>query len=110
MLRSFASIGILSFILSSCNVNHRPLGKRDLLKYVNDPGHGLTQNTDVQGVDVRLSFEPSSLLVAQEFVAGGKKDTGLIPALEKKYSTNYYFLVWIKHPRGLYKTGLRIRR
>jgi hypothetical protein len=85
--------GMLCLLLFGCHSRHRLLGKRDLLKYVNDPGHGLVRKTTVEGVDVGLSFEPSSLLVAQELIAAGKRDTSLLSALEKKYSTNYYFLL-----------------
>ena len=85
--------GILLLILTACGRKERPVSKRDLQKYVNDPRHGLAQQTSVADVDVRLTFEPSDLLVAHDLVTGGNRDTVKFNLLQRKYSGNYYFLL-----------------
>lgn|SRR6185437_75994 len=85
--------GLVFLILSGCSSRHRLVGRRDLLKYINDPGHGLVQKNAVEDVAVSLSFEPSSLLVAHDLETAGRKDSATINALQRKYSPNYYFLL-----------------
>jgi hypothetical protein len=69
------------------------VGKRDLVKYINDRRHGIVQEQEVAGVRAKLSFEPSCLLVGQELSTGGKGDTGTFGQLKRKYDNNYYFLL-----------------
>jgi len=85
--------GILLAALAACNSRQRLLGKRDFVKYINDPGHGLVKKTRIADVDVQVSYEPASLLVAQELTAAGHGDTSNLHGLEKKYASNYYFLL-----------------
>jgi len=83
----------LVLAVAGCQSRQRLMSKREFLKYINDPGHGLVQKTKVKDIDVQISYEPSSLLVAQELTAAGQRDTSVLHTLEKKYSTNYYFLL-----------------
>jgi hypothetical protein len=93
MIRYLLSVTGLLLLIGGCHSRQRLLSKREFLKYINDPGHGLVQKTKIKDVDVQLSYEPSSLLVAQELSAAGRGDTATLHNLEKKYSGNYYFLL-----------------
>ncbi|MCH5718196.1 hypothetical protein [Niabella hibiscisoli] len=85
------SIGILIvaafLLLYSCGITKKgSLSKEELLEYVNDPDNGLTKEQEANGVKVKLSFYPSSLLVAQE-----QADTIPIEKLKARYGGHYYF-------------------
>ncbi len=85
--------GIFCLLCLACSSRHRLLGKRDLEKYISDPAHGLIQKTTVEEADVSVDFEPSSMLAANEFTAGSRRDSVTLHGLQAKYSPNYYFLV-----------------
>jgi hypothetical protein len=88
---------VFSFIVllasAGCKERYKIVGKRDLLKYINDPSHELIREEMVHGINTSVSFEPSSLLIARELTALGRKDTVTLRGLEKKYAGNYYFLL-----------------
>ena len=85
--------GILLLILPACSRRERPVSKRELQRYINDPRHGLVQQATVEEVDVRLTYEPSDILVAHDLVTGGNRDTAKLNVLQRKYLGNYYFLL-----------------
>jgi len=93
MIRYLLSAAGILLVIGGCHSRQRLVSKREFLKYINDPGHGLVQKTKIKDVDVQLSYEPSSLLIAQELSAAPHGDTSTLRSLEKKYSTNYYFLL-----------------
>jgi len=80
-------------MVAACSSKQRLMSRRQFVKYINDPNHGLVQKTKVGDVDVQLSYEPSGLLVAQELTAAGAGKKPVLDSLEKKYSHNYYFLL-----------------
>lgn len=93
MNRYFLSAAFVVLMAVACGSRQKLVSKREFIKYINDPNHGLVQKMKINEVDVQLNYQPSSLLVAQEWSAGATRDTASLHALEKKYSTNYYFLL-----------------
>jgi len=86
-------LAILVFFIS-CEENlPDKLSKTELVKYISDKKHGLAQEQEVNGIKVRLSYQPSSMLVVQELQEEQKRDTVLIKELENKYRDRYYFLL-----------------
>lgn len=78
----------------SCEEGHGDkISKTELIKYINATKHGLVQEQEVNGTKVRLSYQPSSILVAGELQEGQKADTTVMQELENKYKDRYYFLL-----------------
>ena len=94
MVKYFIWVTGIVLVAVGCHSRQRLLGRRDFIKYINDPGHGLVQKTKVWDVDVQVSYAPSGLLVSQELVASrGQGNKNVLDSLEKKYSRNYYFFL-----------------
>lgn len=94
MVRARMAIAMVAvYLLTGCSGRQRVIAKRDLLKFINDPKHGLVRQQEVNGLTVRVSYEPSSLLVSQELARGGKSDSATIRALTEKYGKYCYFVM-----------------
>jgi len=91
-LQALLGVGCMC-LLYACGSSEKTMGRAALVKYINQPSNGLMQEQEVNGVNVRLSFQPTGMLVAQELPEGRTVDTAKVHALEKKYSRNYYFLL-----------------
>jgi len=87
----------LLVLLSSCSDSKKPLSKSELINYVQSASHGLSKTLYNGDVSIRLNFQPSSLLVAQELEMEDIQDTAAIARLEKKYGDQYYFLLQLSH-------------
>jgi len=79
-------VALLLFLCSCGIAKKSSLDKAELLEYINDPDNGLTKEQEVNGVKVKLSFYPSSLLAEQE-----QTDSIPVEKLKGKYSGYYYF-------------------
>ncbi|MBX2922619.1 MAG: hypothetical protein KF746_10545 [Chitinophagaceae bacterium] len=81
--------------LVCCNRPPASLSKQELLKYIADKQNRLWLEQEVNGITVRLSYQPAPLLALQEMEAYDNKrsDSLLYKTLEEKYNKNYYFLL-----------------
>ena len=94
MRNSCIGLAAILAVMTACQSRQRIVGKRDLVKYINDPRHGLVQKAKVNDVDVQVSYAPSGLMIAQELSASAAPKTKeRLDSLEKKYSRNYYFFL-----------------
>jgi hypothetical protein len=87
------TIFIAWICLSSCGGHKKLLSKRELEKYISKSENGLVKLEEVNGFKIRVSFQPSSLMIAREITDSNKTDSLFIKVLEKKYATNYYFFL-----------------
>lgn len=80
--------------LSSCRHTKEVMSKKELVAFIANKDNGLLSEHQINDIDVRVQYQPSSLLVAQE-IAGPdmRNNQRLIDSLEKKYSNSYYFLI-----------------
>jgi hypothetical protein len=79
--------------LCACNSIPKKMNRADLVRFVGDKDHGLSQEQEVNGIKVKLTYQPSGLLASQEIGEGRQVAQTMIDSIEKKYSKNYYFLV-----------------
>jgi hypothetical protein len=91
-MRKLLSVFLLCLLIIGCTRHKKIVSKAALLQYVNHAQNGLVKVQHINDVDVQVSFQPSSLLVAQELETT-KRDTATIHSLEKKYDSCYYFLL-----------------
>jgi hypothetical protein len=97
-LITYRSIILLAIIvlLQACNGNSKDPGKlseHELLQFINKKKNGMTQTRDVNGIVVKLTYQPGSMLVAQELAGEQWKDSVLLRKIEEKYDENYYFIL-----------------
>jgi hypothetical protein len=69
------------------------MSRAELIRFLGDKDHGLSQEQEVNGIKVKVTYQPSSLLVAQELGNEQLPAAAVIDSLEKKYKKNYYFLL-----------------
>ena len=97
-MRLHLTVLILMIGFINACTHPKELSKEDLLKYINESKNGLVKEQEINGVKINLAYRPSSLLVQQELETGQKKDSLLLPQLQKKYGTQYYFMLsYSKH-------------
>lgn len=72
-----------------CRHTESIVSRDELIKYINNPKNGLVKEQEVNGIAVRVSFQPGDMLVRQELEAGA--DTATIDSLKRKYNHQYYF-------------------
>jgi hypothetical protein len=80
-------------VICSCNSKNKLLTKDELTRYINNKKNGLMEEQEINGIKVRLSYRPSSMMVTQETEGVQKVDSIAIISLENKYKDNYYFLL-----------------
>jgi|GEM_PF-886771 len=83
----------IMIVLFSCNHHRVTLGRTALRKYISDPKNGLLKEKSVNGVTVRVSYQPVGFMVCRELDGSEKDNTKKASELEKKYERNYYFLL-----------------
>lgn len=91
-------------VLTLLCCSHPPatLSREELFRYIGNKQNGLVKEQQANGLTVRLSYQPSSLLVLQEMEAYDNKrgDSVFTRTLEEKYNKSYYFrLKFSKHNR-----------
>lgn len=79
--------------LLCCSRSPATLSREDLFTYIGNKQNGLLKEQEVNGLTVRISYQPSSLLVLQEMEGYDNKreDSIFVKALEEKYNKSYYF-------------------
>jgi hypothetical protein len=80
-------------LLCACSSYRKQMSRVELISYINDKDNGLVKEQESNGVQVKLSFEPSSLLAAQQLSAMPAASKVVIDSTQKKYTANYYFLL-----------------
>lgn len=92
-MKLFSAIFLITLCCIGCSDRKESVSRSELVKYINDPDHKLFKVQDVNGINIRLTFQPASLMAAQELSADLKKDTQAISSIKKKYAGNFYFLL-----------------
>ncbi len=80
-------------MLCACSGSPKAMSRVELIKFLGDKDHGLSQEQEVNGIQVKVSYQPSSLLAAQELNNERLPAASVIDSVEKKYKKNYYFLL-----------------
>ncbi|HYE55522.1 MAG TPA: hypothetical protein VD996_11785 [Chitinophagaceae bacterium] len=75
-------------MLAGCSPER--VSRDELVKYLQDKDHGLVHRTSVNGIGMRVSYQPRDLLIWQE-VGESKANARVIDSVEKKYSNQEYF-------------------
>lgn len=83
-----AIFSILTGILTSCS-NHTFDDKESLMTYLQDEENGYLSHKTVNGIDFRLLFRPTDLLVEQELGEHFTKED--VDSLREKYNKYLYF-------------------
>jgi len=86
------TLGLLLIGCSSKTVADKT-SRQELIRYVNDKKNGLAKEVNSNGTRVKVSYQPSCLLVASELNQGQENDIDTIKKLENKYRDRYYFLL-----------------
>ncbi len=81
------SFFLILMVLVSCG-RQQFSSEDDLWDYLNDESNGYMQEKTIHGIDFRLVYKPTDLLVKQSYNGGGDKE---IDSLRKKYSQYLYF-------------------
>lgn len=94
-MKIFAGFAVLlaAALVVCCGQEKKILSRTELIQYINDPGNGLKQTQEVQGIRAELRYQPSSLLVMQALGQENVADKKATDSLEKHYGKNYYFLL-----------------
>jgi hypothetical protein len=93
---------LLFLSLSSCTPEF--LTEEELTAYVLDEDNNLTKTSTSNGFDIKVTYRPTDLLIAQE--AGDKELAAEeLKRLQDKYGNYYYFILSISkdNKEGLYK-------
>jgi hypothetical protein len=80
-------------LLCACSSTPKTMNQANLVRYVNDKDHGLVKEQEVNGIQLKLSYQPASLLAAKELESTQQLPQTVIDSVEKKYAKNYYFLL-----------------
>ncbi|WP_205511073.1 hypothetical protein [Longitalea arenae] len=80
-------------LLCACSGTPKTMSRAELVKFIGNKEHGLSQEQEVNGIKVQVSYRPSALLAAQELGNGQLPPPAVIDSIESKYKKNYYFLL-----------------
>lgn len=92
MIWVFAGIAM---VILSCKSNQKLLKKDEMIRYINNSKNGLVQQHEINGINVRLCYQPFSLMVSREIEAARNKEEAFIKEVEKRYKDNYYFMLQV---------------
>jgi hypothetical protein len=70
---------------------HKKVTKEELMKYINNPKHGLMKEKQINGVTYKLIYKAPELLALQES-EGNQKLTKKLDSLISKYNKNLYVI------------------
>lgn len=71
MIRLFPRALAALLILAAAGCEHpTKVSKKELVAYINNPDNDLVQKNEVNGIQVRVAYKPSSLLVLQDWMTG----------------------------------------
>lgn len=84
---------LLLVLLGYCIISCAPstLTEAELKQFVLEPDNNLMQEETINDVNVRITYRPTDLLVAQELTNAA--DTAGISSLRAKYNKYYYFVL-----------------
>lgn len=97
---------LLLVFLGYCIISCSPsaLTEAELKQYVLEPDNNLIQEETINDVNVRITYRPTDLLVAQELT--NVTDTTHISLLRAKYNKYYYFVLSLsKNQREVIQAG-----
>jgi len=97
---------LLLVFLGYCIISCSPsaLTEAELKQYVLEPDNNLIQEETINDVNVRITYRPTDLLVAQELT--NVTDTTHISLLRAKYNKYYYFVLSLsKNQREAIQAG-----
>lgn len=80
-------------LLCACSGTPKTMSRAELVKYIGDKDHGLSQEQEVNGIKVQVTYRPSALLAAQELGNGQLPPAAVVDSVESKYKKSYYFLL-----------------
>lgn len=86
--KAFLTYGFLLTIFISCSGNTFD-SEEELVRFIQDKEHGFLHTKSIKGVDYKLLYKPTDLLVAQELT--DKTDATLRDSLRLKYGQYLYF-------------------
>ena len=75
----------------SCST--KPLNKEQLASYIQKKENGLQQKEEINGIDVRVSYQPKEMLVYQEMGEENKPTKHLVDSITNKYKAQEYFTI-----------------
>jgi len=84
---------VLVFSMMSCSQTKSKLSKQELAQYISNKKNGLVKEQEINGTRIRLSYQPTCMLVIRELEPEQKNDSVVIKTLEEKYNSHYYFLM-----------------
>lgn len=89
MRKSYLILGLLA-LLGSCTPKR--LSQSALQQYVADESNGLMKSEQVKGLEVKIAYRPTDLLIAQE-VGDRTPSVVELAQLEKRYGEAQYFIL-----------------
>ncbi len=95
-IQQLTGLLFLVFIMASCK---RSLSEEKMVKYINNPKHGLIQENLINGTQLKLIYRPSDLLAWQEIQATDSVSRDKVKKIRARYNGQYYFLLSIS-PQG----------
>src|SRR4051812_41993108 len=78
------------FLTEGCST--RQMNKEQLSKYIQQDDNGLMKKEGINGIDVRVSYQPKDMLLCQE-TEGGKLTKQMIDSIRSKYESQEYFTI-----------------
>lgn len=92
MTKTFSNITILFIFLLifSCN---RTMTYEEMFKYINNPQNGLTQEKEIDGTKIKLTYRPSQMMAYQELKQKHNVSKNEIKNINTKYAKQYYLVL-----------------
>jgi hypothetical protein len=84
---------LLLLSLTAGTACSRKLSYEKYLKYINDPVHGLVQERTINGIDIKVTYRPSELLVYQELHNHDSISKDDIREARERYDKQYYIVL-----------------
>jgi hypothetical protein len=91
MVRSVFAIGIAITLSAAVTGCHRAVSGRDLISYIADPAHGLTQHTQIREIRLVVQYLPSVYELWQDIREGAVYSPRQIDSATREYDHFYYF-------------------
>jgi hypothetical protein len=81
-------------VFCSLNQCNKPdfLSEKELSEFILDPNNELVKDKEVNGVQVKVCYQPTDLMVAQELRASRQPSNERILKARQKFSGHYYFI------------------
>src|SRR5258706_799815 len=90
------SYRLLSILFVACSLYQcgRPdyLSEKDLSEFIRNQNNELIKDKEVNGVEIKICYRPTDLMVAQELRSNKQPDDEKILKARQKYEGHYYFI------------------